>query len=50
MKTASPNEEQRRILKEKGYNPLFIEILQDYQNSMIIKNRFTGMVELVEKK
>ena len=42
-------EEQKSILKTKGINPILFEVMQDFPNSLMIKNRLTGEAQVVEK-
>ena len=50
QKNATPSKEQARIIKENGLTPIEWVVLKDLNHSMIIKNRFTHEVKLIDKK
>lgn len=48
-KNKAPTEEQKRVLKRWGLNPLMWVIQQDLPNSMIVRHRVTGEFKVLEK-
>ena len=49
QKNATPCKQQLETIKKNGLNPALFVVLQDLQYSMIIKNRFTGEVRMINK-
>lgn len=49
QKNATPCKQQLETIKKNGLNPALFVVLQDLQYSMIIKNRITGEVRLIDK-
>lgn len=41
---------ERAILRKHGYDPRFYEPIHKQEHCLIIKNRYTGEVKLVDKK
>lgn len=49
QKNATPCKQQLETIKKNGLNPAFFIVLKDLQYSMIVKNRFTGEVRVINK-
>ena len=49
QKNATPTKEQIRHLKNKGLNEHEWVVVKDLTRTMIIRNRFTGTIEMIEK-
>lgn len=49
-KSKSFTDQEKALLRKQGHDPRFWEPLNKQQNSMIIKNRFTGEVKIVYMK
>ena len=49
QKNASPTKEQADAMKKIGMNPMFWVVIRDLHKSMIVRQRITGEVKLVEK-
>ena len=50
QKNASPSKEQAKWLKANGLIPVEWAIIKDLTHSMIIKNKITREVKLIDKK
>lgn len=50
QKNATPNKDQARIIKANGLTPIEWVVMRDLMHSMIIKNRITHEVKLIDKK
>ena len=48
-KNATPSKEQVEILKQNGLNTLCWIVVQDLQNSMIVRHRVTGEFRMIDK-
>lgn len=40
---------KKKLLSEQGLNPAFWQMLDELQNTIIIKHRITGEIKVVEK-
>ena len=49
-KGTPPTNEQSRILRREGYDPMLCEILQDYKASMIVLDHETNRLETIYKE
>lgn len=50
QKNATPNKAQQEVLKRNGLNALTWVVIKDLNHSMIVKHRFTGEVEVINKR
>lgn len=50
QKNATPSKEQARFIKANGLTPIEWVVLKDLNHSMIIKNRITHEVKVIDKK
>ena len=48
-KNAVLTEEQKKVMKKNDLNPVCWMVLQDLNHSMIVKNKITGEVKLLDK-
>lgn len=48
-KKKEPSKEQNAIIKQAGLNPLCWVVLQDLNNSMIVRHRITGECKVIDK-
>ena len=49
QKNVTPSKEQLGVIKKNGLLPAMFVVLQDLQYSMIVKNRITGEVRVIDK-
>ena len=49
QKNATPNKAQRQVLKRNGLNVLTWVVIKDLNHSMIVKNRITGEIKVIDK-
>ena len=49
QKNATPTREQAHVLHKHGLNPAFWVVVQDFPNSLIIKQRVTGEFKVINK-
>lgn len=50
QKNATPNKEQAEIIRRAGLNPVYYTVVRNLNNSMIIRDRRDGSVQIIEKK
>lgn len=50
QKNATPSEKQAKILKANGLIPVEWVVMRELMHSMIIKNRISHEVKMIEKK
>ena len=49
QKNATPNKAQQQVLKSNGLNVLTWVVIKDLNHSMIVKDRITGEVKMINK-
>ena len=49
QKNSTPTKEQSQVLAKHGLQAWAWTVMQDWQHSMIVKNRFTGDVKHIRK-
>lgn len=49
QKNATPTREQQARLRAAGLDPRFWAVTKEFEKSMIIRQRFTGEVQLIGK-
>lgn len=49
QKNATPSKAQAEIIRRNDLDPRYFTVIKDLNHSMIIKNRFTGEVKLIDK-
>ena len=49
QKNATPSREQAEILRKNGLNRMEWTVVKDLNNSMIVRNRFTGEFKVIDK-
>lgn len=49
QKNATPSREQAETLRKNGLNRLEWTVVNDLNNSMIVRNRFTGEFKVIDK-
>ena len=49
QKNATPSSEQAETLRNNGLNRLEWTVVRDLNNSMIVRNRFTGEFKVIDK-
>lgn len=48
-KNAIPTKEQQEVLKKNGLRPYEWTVVKDLRNTMIVRNRHTNDVKMIEK-
>lgn len=49
QKNATPSRQQQEVLKRNGLMPMFWAVVDDNRNYLIVTNRFTGKVKVINK-
>lgn len=49
QKNATPSKAQQEVLKKNGLNAMLWVVIKELNHSMIVKNRVTGEVKLINK-
>lgn len=49
QKNATPNKAQQAAISAAGYNPMVWTVLKELDHRLIIRNRLTGTVRLIDK-
>ena len=49
QKNATPTKEQQEVLRKNGLRPYEWTIVKDLRNNMIVRNRYTNDVKMIEK-
>ena len=49
QKNATPTKEQKDILERNGLKAMCWTVIQDFQHGMIVRNKLTGDVKMLNK-
>ena len=49
QKDTTPSRAQQEFMRKAGLNSILWVVIKDLQHSMIVKNRFTGEVRVINK-
>lgn len=49
QKNATPSKEQQETIKRNGLQPMCWTVMQDLNQSMIVRHRITGEVKVIDK-
>lgn len=50
QKNATPTRQQAEFIRRSGRDPLYYTVIRDLPNSLIVMDRLTKTVEIVEKR
>ncbi len=49
QKNQTPSNEQQMVIKKAGLEPLYYVVIKELRSNLIIKDRRTGEVSMIEK-
>lgn len=49
QKNAAPTKDQRAVMERHGLNGFVWTVVQEFEKSMIVRNRITGEFKMIEK-
>ena len=49
QKNAAPTKEQRAVMERRSLNGFAWTVVQEFEKSMIVRNRITGEFKMIEK-